>query len=164
MGSLVWLKKGVVIYVVCICMHGIAYPQGAHVSELIDKHAHDAATVLWYDGPAERWEHALPVGNGRLGAMVLGKYGEERIQFNEETLWSGGPYNTVVKGGANVLPKIQQLIFEGKPIGGDFGSAPAAMPSSDVAASSSPVSSRIHKACPRPGNAGPDPRPVCICS
>jgi len=97
-------------------MHGIAYPQSTQVSELIDKQAHDAATVLWYDGPAERWEHALPVGNGRLGAMLLGKYGEERIQFNEETLWSGGPYNTVVKGGARVLPKIQQLIFAGKPI------------------------------------------------
>jgi len=48
--------------------------------------------------------------------MVFGKHGEERIQLNEETFWSGGPYSTVVKGGAKVLPQIQKLIFEGKPL------------------------------------------------
>ncbi len=72
------------------------------------------ATILWYRAPAAKWEEALPVGNGRLGAMVFGKYGEERIQLNEETYWSGGPYSTVVKGGAGVLPQIQKLVFEEK--------------------------------------------------
>ncbi|MBT3244770.1 MAG: glycoside hydrolase family 95 protein [Bacteroidetes bacterium] len=76
----------------------------------------DPANVLWYETPAKAWEEALPVGNGRLGAMVFGKNGEERIQLNEETYWSGGPYSTVVKGGAKALPEIQRLIFEGKPI------------------------------------------------
>lgn len=76
----------------------------------------DPAKVLWYEAPAKAWEEALPVGNGRLGAMVFGKYGEERIQLNEETYWSGGPYSTVVKGGAKVLPEIQKLIFDGKPL------------------------------------------------
>lgn len=76
----------------------------------------DPAKVLWYEAPASAWEEALPVGNGRLGAMVFGKYGEERIQLNEETYWSGGPYSTVVKGGAKVLPEIQKLIFDGKPL------------------------------------------------
>lgn len=76
----------------------------------------DPATLLWYEAPAKEWEEALPVGNGRLGAMVFGKPGEERIQLNEETYWSGGPYSTVVKGGSEYLPEIQQYIFEGNPI------------------------------------------------
>jgi alpha-L-fucosidase 2 len=74
----------------------------------------DPATLLWYSAPAKKWDDALPVGNGRLGAMVFGKNGEERIQLNEETYWSGGPYSTVVKGGAKVLPEIQKKVFEEK--------------------------------------------------
>ena len=74
----------------------------------------DPATSLWYNAPASKWDEALPVGNGRLGAMVFGKYGEERIQLNEETYWSGGPYSTVVKGGSAVLSQIQKLVFEEK--------------------------------------------------
>ena len=73
-------------------------------------------TLLWYASPAEAWEEALPVGNGRLGAMVFGNYGEERIQLNEETCWSGGPYSTVVEGGAEYLPQIQKYLFEGEPL------------------------------------------------
>jgi alpha-L-fucosidase 2 len=72
------------------------------------------STVLWYTEPAKKWEDALPVGNGRLGAMVFGKNSEERIQLNEETYWSGGPYTTVVKDGYKVLPEIQKLVFEEK--------------------------------------------------
>lgn len=72
------------------------------------------ATVLWYDKPAEIWRHAVPVGNGRLGAMVFGRTDVEKIQFNEETYWSGGPYNTSVKGGHKKLDELQKLIFEGK--------------------------------------------------
>lgn len=72
------------------------------------------ATTLYYTAPAQKWEEALPIGNGRIGAMVFGKNGEERIQLNEETYWTGGPYSTVVKGGAAVLPEIQQLVFAGK--------------------------------------------------
>ncbi len=72
------------------------------------------ATVLWFAEPAKKWEDALPVGNGRLGAMVFGKNGEERIQLNEETYWTGGPYSTVVKDGYKVLPQIQKQVFEEK--------------------------------------------------
>ena len=75
--------------------------------------ASDPATVLWYTHPADRWENALPVGNGRLGAMVSGGTDAETIQLNEDTYWSGGPYSTVVKGGAAVLPEIRKLVFEG---------------------------------------------------
>ncbi len=76
----------------------------------------DPSTFMWYDKPAEKWEDALPVGNGRLGAMVFGRYGEEQIQLNEETYWSGGPYTTVVAGGHKVLPQIQKYIFDGEPL------------------------------------------------
>lgn len=61
-------------------------------------------------------KNALPVGNGRIGAMVYGRHGEEIIQFNEETYWTGGPYSTVVEGGYKELPEIQKLIFNGEPI------------------------------------------------
>ena len=80
----------------------------------INRQAFNPSTILWYSSPAKKWEDALPIGNGRLGAMVFGKNGEERIQLNEETYWSGGPYSTVVKGGYKVLPEIQKLVFEEK--------------------------------------------------
>jgi alpha-L-fucosidase 2 len=86
------------------------------VTESIVKKSFNPSTLMWYTKPAEEWEKALPVGNGRLGAMVFGGIKEEKIQLNEDTYWSGGPYSTVVKGGYKVLPKIQSLIFEGKPI------------------------------------------------
>ncbi|MGE3616324.1 MAG: glycoside hydrolase N-terminal domain-containing protein [Gemmatimonadales bacterium] len=71
------------------------------------------AQRLWYLAPATRWEEGLPVGNGRLGAMVLGGPGEERLALNEETLWSGGPYDPTVPGAHRALPEIQRLVFAG---------------------------------------------------
>jgi alpha-L-fucosidase 2 len=73
-----------------------------------------SSSILWYSHPAEKWENALPLGNGRLGAMVFGKTDEETIQLNEDTYWSGGPYSTTVKGGYRALPQIRQLIFDGQ--------------------------------------------------
>ncbi len=102
--------------VVFLLINGLAKAQDEEISRKIDQKTFDTSTLLWYDAPAKAWEEALPVGNGRLGAMVFGKSGEERIQLNEETYWSGGPYSTVVKGGAKDLPEIQRLIFEGKPL------------------------------------------------
>jgi hypothetical protein len=90
--------------------------QQADIPETIETTSFNPATLMWYESPASIWEEALPVGNGRLGAMVFGKYGEERIQLNEETYYSGGPYSSVVEGGAEILPEIQKLIFEGEPI------------------------------------------------
>ena len=90
--------------------------QEAAQPHAFDKHDFNPSTLLWYESPAQSWEEALPVGNGRLGAMVFGNYGEERIHLNEETYWSGGPYSTVVEGGAEVLPEIQKLLFEGEPL------------------------------------------------
>ena len=68
---------------------------------------------LWYRQPAAAWNHALPVGNGRLGAMVFGGTARETIQLNEETLWSGGPYDPVVPGAFRALPEIRRLLFAG---------------------------------------------------
>ena len=68
---------------------------------------------LWYRQPAEHWNQALPVGNGRLGAMVFGRTDDETIQLNEETLWSGGPYDPVVVGAHRALPEIRRLLFSG---------------------------------------------------
>lgn len=70
--------------------------------------------LLWYDRPAEEWTEALPVGNGRLGAMIFGGVGEDRIQFNEETLWTGAPRDYHREGAAQYLPEIRRLLFEGK--------------------------------------------------
>jgi len=86
------------------------------ITERISNKTFDPSTLLWYTKPALEWEEALPVGNGRLGAMVFGGVEKERIQLNEDTYWSGGPYSSVVKGGYKVLPEIQKLIFDGKPI------------------------------------------------
>ncbi len=69
---------------------------------------------LWYNKPAPEWNHALPVGNGRFGAMVLGETAAERIQLNEETFWAGGPYDPTQTGGAEALPEIQRLLFAGE--------------------------------------------------
>jgi alpha-L-fucosidase 2 len=70
--------------------------------------------VLWYDQPAQRWEEALPVGNGRIGAMVFGNVENERLQLNEGTLWAGGPYNPVNPGAKDALPEVRKLVFDGK--------------------------------------------------
>ena len=70
--------------------------------------------ILWYRQPAKEWTEALPVGNGRLGAMVFGGVERERIQLNEDTLWDGGPSDTNNPEALEALPQVQQLLFEGK--------------------------------------------------
>lgn len=69
---------------------------------------------LWYDKPAKEWEEALPLGNGRLGAMVFGNPTNERIQLNENTVWTGSPNNNDNPNAKENLTLIRQLIFEGK--------------------------------------------------
>ena len=69
---------------------------------------------LWYRRPAEKWTEALPVGNGRLGAMVFGGTEHEQLQFNEDTLWTGKPHEYQHEGAAEYLPVVRKLLFEGK--------------------------------------------------
>lgn len=67
---------------------------------------------LWYDRPATKWVEALPLGNGRLGAMVFGGADEELIQLNESTLYSGGPVQNVINAGAaSFLPQVRQALM-----------------------------------------------------
>jgi len=73
-----------------------------------------ASPTLWYSQPAAKWEEALPVGSGRLGAMVFGGIADERIQFNEDTLWIGKPHDYVRAGSAEVVPQVRQLLADGK--------------------------------------------------
>jgi alpha-L-fucosidase 2 len=70
--------------------------------------------TLWYRQPASKWSEALPVGNGRLGAMVFGGLKAERVQFNEDSLWTGQPEDYQHEGAAEYLPKVRQLLFDGK--------------------------------------------------
>jgi alpha-L-fucosidase 2 len=70
--------------------------------------------VLWYDEPAAKWEQALPVGNGHLGAMVFGGLEKERIQFNEHTVWTGKPRSYARKGAVMFLPELRRMLFAGK--------------------------------------------------
>ena len=69
---------------------------------------------LWYRQPASKWTEALPVGNGRLGAMVFGGTGHEQIQFNDDTLWTGEPHEYQHEGAVEYLPAVRKLLFEGK--------------------------------------------------
>ena len=74
-----------------------------------------AASALWYDRPArETITEALPVGNGRLGALVHGGTARERLALNEATLWTGGPYNADSPEARVALPELRRLIFAGR--------------------------------------------------
>ncbi len=74
----------------------------------------DSRLRLWYTKPAEMWVDALPVGNGRLGAMVFGNVSRETIQLNEHTVWSGSPNRNDNPDALASLSEIRQLIFDGK--------------------------------------------------
>jgi len=74
----------------------------------------DSPFTLRYDRPAERWTEALPVGNGRIGAMVFGGTEHERLQVNESTLWGGGPHDYTAPDASTRLEEIRQLIFAGR--------------------------------------------------
>ena len=67
---------------------------------------------LWYRQPATTWVEALPIGNGRLAAMVFGGVGRERLQLNEDTLWGGGPYDPANPRALEGIPRVRQLIAE----------------------------------------------------
>jgi hypothetical protein len=102
------LRHGKIARLVLVALAAVAPPLVAAAQ------AGDPTTLLWYTHPAEKWDDALPVGNGRLGALVFAKTGEEEIPINEDTYWSGGPYSTTVEGGYRALPEIRRLIFDGE--------------------------------------------------
>jgi alpha-L-fucosidase 2 len=86
----------------------LGWPAGATAQD-----RHEPLT-LWYRQAAERWVEALPVGNGRLGAMVFGGIAQERIQFNEHTVWTGAPHDYSHAGASAHLDALRRLLFEGR--------------------------------------------------
>ena len=74
----------------------------------------DPDQTLWYDHPATCWLEALPLGNSRMGAMVYGGTETEEIQLNEETFWSGGPYQNNSPTALEHLTEVRSLIFDGR--------------------------------------------------
>lgn len=76
--------------------------------------APEEALTLWYRRPGTKWERdALPVGNGRLAAMVFGGIDHERIQFNEESVWDGEPVDSNNRNALKALPEVRRLLFAG---------------------------------------------------
>ncbi len=116
--------------------------------------AADNSLMLWYRQPAgsqqqtanaqpggrrgggqqSAWLEALPVGNGRIGAMVFGGTSQEQIQMNEDTLWGGGPYDPVNTNALAALPDVRQLVFAGqyRQAGSLINSKVIAKPSSEM--------------------------------
>ena len=81
--------------------------------------AADAPLRLWYEKPAATWVEALPIGNGRLGAMVFGDPRRERLALNEDTLWSGGPTEWNNPDAKAWLPKVREAVFAGRYVEAD---------------------------------------------
>lgn len=69
---------------------------------------------LWYNQPASEWKEALPIGNGRLGAMIYGGIHEEKIQLNEDTVWYGGPRDRNNEDALPHLPQLRELLMQGR--------------------------------------------------
>ncbi|RZM31098.1 MAG: glycoside hydrolase family 95 protein, partial [Sphingomonas sp.] len=70
--------------------------------------------MVWYRQPAGAWTEALPVGNGRLGAMVFGRVAQERLQLNSDTLWAGSPYDPDNPAALAALPQVRALLAAGR--------------------------------------------------
>lgn len=88
---------------ILILLFASIYPQG-----------NKTPYVIWFDKPAKDWNEALPVGNGRLGAMVFGSTSVERIQLNEESLWGGSKISNDNPQALKYLPEIREKILDGK--------------------------------------------------
>lgn len=99
----------------CLTAFVIAVSFIGLTSETIDKVSGNLLKI-WYEKPATKWIEALPLGNGRLGAMVYGDPVNEELQLNENTIWAGSPYNNVNNRAKDSLGLIRQLIFEGRNI------------------------------------------------
>ena len=80
----------------------------------VDSRSGQDTMRLWYDEPASKWTDALPLGNGRLGAMVFGTVPEEHLQLNEESLWAGEPTDACPEDFSENIRKVQRLVLDGK--------------------------------------------------
>jgi alpha-L-fucosidase 2 len=95
-------------------LYGVALAP-LHASEPVAGPATTNPNLLWYDKPAVKWVQALPIGNGRLGAMIFGQPATDRLQLNEVTVWSGSPQPDADRKDAyKSLPELRQLLRDGK--------------------------------------------------
>jgi alpha-L-fucosidase 2 len=95
---------------------GASAPGPARQLDTATDAASARALTLWYTRAAPQWDHAMPLGNGRLGAMVFGSIGRERIQLNENSLWMGGLRERDNPDALAYLPEVRRLLFAGSPV------------------------------------------------
>jgi len=106
--------KNSLLLTIIVCLVSIAVVTGnARAQESSAADGGGKSMVLWYDKPAVKWTDANPIGNGRMGAMIFGRTGEELIQLNEDTIWAGKPHDYAHKGAVKHLPAIRKLLFDG---------------------------------------------------
>ena len=98
------LKSAVILCFLVLCV----LPQAAIQANSSD------ALKLWYKQPARQWTEAMPIGNGRLGAMIYGGIQQEQLQINEDTLWSGGPHDYSNPEAYSHLATVRQLLEDGE--------------------------------------------------
>ena len=91
----------------------ISFMQLLNTSLLIGQNT-QSPLKIWFNKPADTWNDALPVGNGSLGAMVFGNVENERLELNEGSVWTGGERWDANPDALKTLPKVRQLLFEGK--------------------------------------------------
>ena len=98
-----------------LILTALALLLAAGVSPAQNRDGSAGESMIWLRTAAPQWDHAFPVGNGRMGAMVFGTVNRERIQLNEETLWMGGPRDTDNPEAREALPEVRRLLFAGRP-------------------------------------------------
>ena len=91
-----------------------AVASGAFRGAAVARELGPSPLSLWYTQPAEQWTEALPIGNGRLGAMIFGGVARERLQLNEDTLYAGGPYDPSNPEALEALPRVRATHRGGK--------------------------------------------------
>ena len=109
-----WLRCAAVVLLAVGTLRAQPSPVGVQRSAAPSAGTSRERLALWYPAPAQIWVEALPVGNGRLGAMVFGGTAHERIQFNESTIWSGEPHIYDNPGALAALDTIRALLFAGQ--------------------------------------------------
>lgn len=108
------MKLGIPLLALSLLGPGFAIQSGA-AQPATEALANTAPPLrLWYQQAAKKWEEALPLGNGRLGAMVFGTPGKERLQLNEESLWAGCPVEAWPPDFRKHLDEVRRLLFAGK--------------------------------------------------
>ena len=106
-----WVKAVTALCAMAVAAWALVSAQGRVAAPVT---ASDSRFALTYDEPASRWTEALPVGNGRIGAMVFGGIEDERLQVNEGTLWGGSPHDYTDAEAQTRLQAVRQLIFAGR--------------------------------------------------